>query len=166
MTKISHDSETLAEGQQVFTAAAFIHKKVNGIDKLFMAKRSNIKKFLPGVFELAGGHIDYGEDIVEGLIREVKEEFDVKVRVGEPFAVFTYKNDIKKCHSIQVIYFCEFAEPEENIKINHEDHSEFKWVAEDEIESIYGNGKDENDQEIQAIKRGFEILRGESLLYS
>ena len=73
MTKISHDSETPAVNQQVITACAFIHHNFDGVEKLFWPKRADTKKFLPGVYELPGGHIDFGEDIVEGLRREIKE---------------------------------------------------------------------------------------------
>lgn len=35
MIKVSHDSETSAQGQQVFTAAAFIHSSFDGVNKVF-----------------------------------------------------------------------------------------------------------------------------------
>ncbi|MDP3883136.1 MAG: hypothetical protein Q8Q48_03725 [Candidatus Staskawiczbacteria bacterium] len=55
--KISHDSEKPAQGQQVITACAFIHHNFDGVEKLFMPRRADTKKFLPGVYELPGGHI-------------------------------------------------------------------------------------------------------------
>jgi ADP-ribose pyrophosphatase YjhB (NUDIX family) len=73
MNTISHDSETLAVGQQVITACAFIHQQFDGVEKVFLPRRALTKKFLPGVFELPGGHIDFGEDIVVGLKREIME---------------------------------------------------------------------------------------------
>ena len=33
-SKTSHDSETLAENQQVITACAFIHKNIDGVSKV------------------------------------------------------------------------------------------------------------------------------------
>ena len=109
MTKISHDSETLAVNQQVITACAFIHQKIGGVEKVFLPKRAAIKKFLPGVYELPGGHIDFGEDAVVGLKREIDEELGMKVEVGDPFFVFTYTNEVKGSHSIEVIYFAHFT---------------------------------------------------------
>ena len=75
MKKVLHDSEVLAEGQQVIVAAAFISHKFDGVTKVFLPKRAATKKFLPNVFELPGGHIDFGEDIETGLKREIFEEF-------------------------------------------------------------------------------------------
>ena len=71
-TQVIGDSEKLAEGQQVFTACAFIHHNFDGVDKVFLLKRATTKRFLPGVFELPGGHIEFGEDMVEGLWRDVR----------------------------------------------------------------------------------------------
>ncbi len=68
MNKVFHDSETPAKGQQVITACAFIHRKVDGVEKVFLPKRADTKKFLPGKYEIPDGHIDYGEDIQIGLM--------------------------------------------------------------------------------------------------
>lgn len=70
--EIAHDSETPAQGQQVITACAFIHQQFDGVEKLFWPKRADTKKFLPGVYELPGGHIGFGEELVQGLMRENK----------------------------------------------------------------------------------------------
>ncbi len=72
MTQTAHDSETPAQGQQVITACAAIHHSFDGVVKIFVPKRAETKKFLPGVYELPGGHIDFGENIVEGLKREIR----------------------------------------------------------------------------------------------
>ena len=77
MNKVSHDSATPAHGQQVITACAFIHRSIDGVEKVFLPKRADTKKFLPGKYEIPGGHIDYGEDIEEGLKREIQESASV-----------------------------------------------------------------------------------------
>lgn len=161
--KTSHDSEIPAHGQQVITACAFIHQKFDDVEKVFLPKRADTKKFLPGVFEIPGGHIDYGEDIVEGLKREILEEFGMNINVGDPFAAFTYTNDVKGSHSIEVIYFATFIDPIESIKLNPEDHSSFEWISEEEIEKIVSSGKASDDPEVQAMRKGFSLLKGESL---
>ena len=164
--KTSHDSEVTAHGQQVITAYALIHKNFDGVEKIFLPKRADTKKFLPGVYELPGGHIDYGEDIIKGLKREIKEEFEVDIAVGEPFACFTYTNDVKGSHSIEVIYFAAFISPIEDIKIHPEDHSEFVWISEDELKKVMTENKRGDDPEIQALKRAFELLGGGPLNFA
>jgi 8-oxo-dGTP pyrophosphatase MutT (NUDIX family) len=149
MMNISHDSETPAQHQQVITACAFIHQEFDGVEKVFLPKRAATKKFLPNVYELPGGHIDFGEEPVVGLKREIDEEFGAQVEVGDPFFVFTYTNEVKGSHSIEVIYFARFISDLGSIALNPEDHSEFDWFAVDDIEFV-------------AMKKGFALLRGES----
>jgi len=155
MTKILQDSEKPTKGQQVITACAFIHHNFDGVEKLFIPKRSDTKKFLPGTYELPGGHIEFGEDIVDGLKREIMEELNMQISVGEPFCVFTYMNDLKGSHSIEVDYFAVFEGPIESIKLNPAEHSQFLWISENELDKI---ASDIDEQEMEAIKRGFEIL--------
>lgn len=162
MTNTSHDSETLAEGQQVITSCAFIHQKFDGVEKVFLPKRADTKKFLPGVYELPGGHVDFGEEPVYGLKREIEEEFGMDIEVGDPFFVFTYTNDIKRSHSIEVIYFARFVSELDSLVVNPEDHSGYGWFAEDELINATTKGKGLDDIEFQAMQKGFALLRGES----
>lgn len=159
MSKVSHDSETPAKGQQVITACAFIHRNIDGIEKVFLPKRADTKKFLPGKYEIPGGHIDYGEDIKAGLRREIKEELGIAIALGDPFAVFTYTNEIKGSHSIEVVYFAQLTGDPADITIDPEDHSSYGWFSEDEAISL---NNDSEDEEVAVIKKGFALLRGES----
>lgn len=169
--KVSHDSETPAHGQQVITACAFIHHDFEGIEKVFLAKRADTKKFLPGLYELPGGHIDYEEGIIDGLKREVKEEFGMSIEVGDPFAVFTYNNQIKGSHSVEAVYFAKFIEPLVQITFVPEDHSGITWRTEEEvvdnrldmIPTQHVEHKLADDPEYQAVLKGFALLRGEKL---
>lgn len=168
------DSAAPAHGQQMISACAFIHHSFDGVEKLFLAKRAETKKFLPGVWELPGGHIDFGEDIIEGLRREVREEFDREIRVGDPFFAYTYENHVKGSHTIQVIYFAEFVGPAEGIEVHPEDHSACGWFTKDEIVGL----RDEivvatqvsydyaDDPEYLTMLRGFELLAGEPLKFA
>ena len=165
MTIASHDSESPAVNQQVITACAFIHHNFAGVEKVFLPKRSDMKKFLPGVYELPGGHINFGEDPVVGLRREINEEFGMRIEVGDPFFVFTYTNKVKGSHSIEVIYFARFIDDIATIVLNPEDHSMYGWFAESELSGATSETKDITDIEFQAMRKGFALLRRESLLY-
>ena len=143
--------------KQEITACAFIHKKFDGVEKVFLAKRAKTKKFLPDVYELLGGHIERGESSIDGLKREIKEELGMKIEIGDSFFTFSY--DGRDSQTTETIYFAQFAEPIENIKLNSEDHSESNWFAENEIGKIISENKRGNDPEIQAIRKGFELLK-------
>jgi 8-oxo-dGTP diphosphatase len=163
MNKVSHDSETAAQGQQVITVCAFIHQEFDGVEKVFLPKRAESKKFLPGVYELPGGHIEFGEEPISGLKRELVEEFGMESEVGDPFFVFTYTNEQKKSHTIEVVYFAHFIDELNDIKLNPEDHSEYGWFSEDELRYAATETKGLDDIEFQAMLRGFALLRGEPL---
>jgi 8-oxo-dGTP diphosphatase len=159
-----HDSERLAEGQQVITACAFIHQNVDGVDQVFLTKRAATKKFLPNVYELPGGHIDFGEDIVVGLEREIKEELNMRVTMGDPYDVFTYANHIKKSHSIQVTYFAKFTDLLEKIILQTKEVSEYRWFTEEEITNkVLCETKGVDDSEIKAIYKGFSLLKNKQI---
>jgi hypothetical protein len=85
------------------------------------------------------------------------------VKLGMPFAAFTYKNDVKKSHSAEVVYFATFIDEESKITIEPEDHSGFIWVSLDNIEQAYTKNKGEDDEEIKIVRTGLKLLNGEGI---
>lgn len=162
MTKTIHDSETPAIGKQVIVVCAFIHHNFDGVEKAFLAQRATTKKFFPGVYELPGGHLDFGEDSVTGLRREVHEELNKDITVGDPFSVFTYMNEVKGAHSIEVCYFAQFIGKLDDAQLEPADHMNCGWFAEDEA-NVFSVNRDPNDRELEVITRGFALLKGERL---
>jgi 8-oxo-dGTP diphosphatase len=158
MTYEQQDSAMLQTGQQVITVCAAIHKKINDKEYVFLPKRADSKKFLPGVFELPGGHVDYGEELVTALTREISEELHAEITVGEPFAAFTYMNDVKQTHSVEIVYFAQFKDSDQVITLDPSDHSEFVWVSSDEVHKVYTENKGADDDEMIVLRRAFEIL--------
>ncbi len=155
----SQDSAKLAAGQQVITCVALIHKTIDGIPHVFLARRSVDKRFLPGKLELPGGHIDFGEDLKPGLQREVREELNVKINIGAPFGAFTYMNKIKGSHSVELAFFATF---DGNFSLNPADHTEFLWLSLDDLRILeIENGAD--DLELNIVKTGLQLLSGENI---
>lgn len=173
--KFIHDSETPAHGQQVISVCAFIHHDFGGTIKAFLPKRADTKKFLPGLYELPGGHVDFGEELVPALKREIMEEFGMTIEVGDPYAAFTYQNLIKGSHTVEVIYFARFMEPIDQITINPEDHSSYEWFTKEKItagrnrriptEHVTQTNPGD-DPEYRAILRGFDLLTGGHINFS
>lgn len=162
MTKIVHDSETAAHGQQVITACALIWHEFDGVKKVFLPKRADAKNFLPGVYEIPGGHIDFGEEIVTGLKREIREELGVDIRVGDPFAAFDYTNHVKGSHSVEIIYFATLLDPPERITLHPEDHSTAGWFAKDELHKTFTSTKGADDVEFRVLQKAFALLEGQT----
>lgn len=165
MDKIVHDSETPTPQQQVVTACAFIHHRFEDVDSVFLARRAAVKRFLPHVYELPGGHIKYGEDLISGLRREISEELSVDISIGDPFAAFTYMNPLKGSHSIEVVYFAKFEGAHDAVQLNSADHSAYGWFAEGDLDRATTADKSLDDPEFQATLKGFRLLRGGRLAF-
>lgn len=135
---------------QEITACAFIHKD----GKLFIARRASSKSFLPGVYELPGGRVEFGETMEEALKREIQEEFKFDIEVGKPFHVFTYTWKENTMHTVEVVYYAKMSNPNHQIELDPTDHSEFQWITKDEVLNFF----DKKDQESIAIKMGFYML--------
>ncbi|MBQ7941168.1 MAG: NUDIX domain-containing protein [Muribaculaceae bacterium] len=62
-------------GSKLLHPVIHLHIINNTIDALYLQKRSTKKDIQPGKWDTAvGGHIDYGEDTITALRREIKEE--------------------------------------------------------------------------------------------
>ncbi len=148
-----HDSETPAHGQQIITACACIMHEVDGEQKVLVARRAATKKFMPNVYELPGGHIEYGETLEVGLQREVLEELHVHITVHEVLGAFTYVNQIKGSHSVEVIFNATLVDSPETITLNPEDHSDFEWVDTETATKLYveHSNKGADDPELAAL---------------
>jgi len=138
----------------VITAVAFIWRRQSNQFELFSPRRALTKKFLPGKFELVGGHVDFGEQPEDALKREVIEELGQKIIVDELVSSFTYINEIKGSHSLELVYLARFESPETEVKLNPEDHVEYKWTNKPETIQLRG----EDDAELPSILKGFDRL--------
>lgn len=136
--------------RQVITACVFLHKD----SKVLICKRARTKSFLPGKWELPGGHVEFGETLEECLRRELREELDMEIILGTPYFEFTYLMNNGNDHVIEVDYLGEMRNPGQEIKLKPEDHEDHKWISEEEVDDYY---KD-NDAEGTAIKKGFQAL--------
>jgi isopentenyldiphosphate isomerase len=70
---------------------------INRFDKLYLQKRSMKKDLLPGKWDTAvGGHIDYGERLLEALFRESHEELGFMEFNPIYLQTYLFESDIEK----------------------------------------------------------------------
>jgi len=136
--------------QQIITVCIFLH--IDG--KVFIGRRSKTKSFLPGKWELSGGHIEFGETVEEGLRRELREELNMEIIVGNIYSEFTYVMNEGSDHVIEVLYFATMKNPKQEISLNEESHDDYIWLSENEVNTYF----DKDDDEGNAIRKGFQIL--------
>lgn len=123
--------------------------------KIFLARRAATKGFLPGKFELVGGHVELQDkSLAEALKREIKEELGADIVVEDLAGEFLYFNETQNSQSIEVIYWMKFVD-ETQIKLNADEHCEAVWVSESEMDKLIDN---KGDLEYLAIKKAFDVL--------
>ena len=83
-------------------------------------------------WEFPGGKVENDEAFQESLIREYKEEFGITVKVGSLIGetTFVHKGIEVRLHAYEVIF------PEGELQFVLSEHTEVKWVALKEIETL------------------------------
>lgn len=77
-------------GSMALHAVVHLHV-VDHEGRLYLQKRSMKKDIQPGKWDTAvGGHIDYGEQIADALIREAREELGLTIKAADTQELFQY----------------------------------------------------------------------------
>ncbi|MGM0607443.1 MAG: NUDIX domain-containing protein [Candidatus Muiribacteriota bacterium] len=91
---------------------------VDGIVKLsegiVLIKRKNTP--FKGLWALPGGFVDYGEKVENALLREMKEEISIKVKIEKMLGVYSDPERDPRGHTVSIVYICETLEKSRNIK--------------------------------------------------
>lgn len=97
-------------------------------DKIFATARGCGE--FKGQWEFPGGKIEPGETPQEALIREIKEELDVKIEVGD--LIDTIEYDYPSFHLNMDCFWCNITEGEITLKEAENAH----WLSKDELYSV------------------------------
>ncbi|MDQ2950476.1 MAG: NUDIX hydrolase [Acidobacteriota bacterium] len=147
----TNDSEAPAHGQQVVVVCGIINRVRDGRMEVLLPQRASTKRFMPMVFELPGGHVDFGEALTEALKREVLEELDLEIKVGRLVDAFDYLNEVKGSHSVELIYEAHLLREDDEPKLNPGDHVTYKWLSVDTLSEMLVGGKTSADEEYQVV---------------
>lgn len=104
---------------------------LNDQNEVLLAKRSSSFKY--GLWGAPGGFLENGEDLVEGLTREVDEEIGVKVEVGDNISYMIeldLRDESGDLYDLNLQYKCQIVSGEP--KALHET-SEIKWFKKQDI---------------------------------
>ena len=105
-------------------AAAIIVK-----DNRIFATQRGYGEFKDG-WEFPGGKLEPGESAREALVREIREELDVDIRVGKLLETVEY--DYPEFHLTMHCFICELLSEEIVLK----EHEDARWLKEEELDTV------------------------------
>ena len=111
---------------KLFTAVkAFI----NYNDKILILKESTKYKdgANAGRFDVVGGRVKPGQRFDESLMREIKEETGLSVKIGNPFYVGEWRPVVRGEQWQIVGTFFECISDSDDVVLS-EDHEDFEWI--------------------------------------
>lgn len=99
--------------------------------KVLLLKRSEREDIGVGTWENAGGAVEAGESLEEGLRREIREETGLSVSVGD-LAYASYVDSM-----IILVYFCMMESGDMTLS---EEHCEARWVGKQQCMELLRGG--------------------------
>ena len=139
-----------SEDRKVVHRKGYYHREVgawivNKNNEILIQKRSANKEGNPNKWSLTAGHVDSGEDVKEAMIREIKEEVGIDVKLEDLELLFISKhNSLTGSNNVfGYLYLVRIDKKIEDFTIQEEEVSELKYISIEELEKIV-KSKDEN----------------------
>ncbi len=99
---------------------------VNERGQVFMAKRGPKSRNERGLWEFPGGAVEFGEKLADALMREMFEEFGIRIEVGDLIDVCDHILPEEGQHWVSPSYICRIVAGVPAIH-EHEKCSEIGW---------------------------------------
>ena len=103
----------------------------NGSGEILIVKRHPKSKTDPEMWELPGGKVERGEFFADALVREIKEETNLDVEIGD--FCEAVQNDYSHKRTVQLMMYLINVKGE--VKIS-EEHTEFMWASIEKIKTL------------------------------
>jgi 8-oxo-dGTP pyrophosphatase MutT (NUDIX family) len=88
---------------------------------------------MPGLWDIPGGTIEFGEKAQAALKREIYEE--TKLEVIPKNVIFSYDfMSNKNRHQFQLVYACDYVSG--NVTLDPEEHDRFQWADFEQIDKL------------------------------
>lgn len=134
---LSSTAEAL-DGDCVHVVGIAIFRRTSHEWQLLVVRRVETELAFPNMWELPGGHVEQGETISEALRRETMEETGLEIHdqdvVGK-FEGLRWRSKQGEKESVQFNFVATVQQPAE-ITLNPDEHAEWKWIYENEIDSL------------------------------
>ena len=103
----------------------------NDTSEILIVKRHPKSRTDPEMWELPGGKVEKGEHFTDALVREIKEETNLDVEVGD-FGE-AVQNDYMHKRTVQLIMYLENVKGDVRIS---DEHTDWMWAGLDTIRTL------------------------------
>lgn len=108
---------------------------INNEGKLFLAKRGKNVSNEAGTWEFPGGTVEFGEKLRDTIRREIKEEYDVEIEVGELLDVSDHIIPAEKQHWVAPTFLAKIKTGIPRI-VEPDKCEAIGWFTIDEVEQM------------------------------
>lgn len=120
----------LSEKPRIDVVCALIREPAQS-GRVLVARRLLSDPHLPGMWEFPGGKIEEGETPSEAVVREIEEEFGVRVGVLGPFGVFEHEYP-----AVLITLYALECEVSPDASFVPVDHEEWHWMLPFDMHSL------------------------------
>lgn len=109
-----------------------------------------------GMWEFPGGKPEEGETKEQALVREIKEELNADIKVGDYICTVEYDYKDPDFHLTMHTYFCELLCDRIDLVYHDEErleHEAMKWLSKEELDTVEWLGAD-----IEIVNKLKELL--------
>ena len=105
--------------------------------QILVQKRSKNRRLFPGCWDLIGGHVDDGDTILETISKEIKEETNLELEsilqiLGQTQWQVPIESRRENEKDKIILQFLVKVENYENLKLETEKATEFRWIGQNE----------------------------------
>ncbi len=158
MGKIKEKTKAHEEGNFHRTAHIWI---INGKKELLLQKRSATKKSHPNCWDISGaGHIRAGESVIEGAIRELKEELGIEANENDlRFIDIVKSTKNPKNQEFGYVYLLESNHEIKDYIFEDNEVSEVKYVYFEDLEKMVADRAEGLLTHEEEYKKLFQYIR-------
>lgn len=109
------------------------HGLIKKDNKFLITKRPQNDDYMPNLWDIPGGTIEFGEKTLDALNREIKEETNLTTNTNKIIFCFDHLSSSER-HQFTLVYECEYVDGE--VKLDPQEHDDFKWVTLEEMENL------------------------------
>lgn len=102
---------------------------------VLVLRRSQKEGFLPGIFALPGGKVEFGESPEMTIRREIAEETGLQVTDPVLLGARSYMTKEGSQHNIELLYFVRLPNEESTVLLS-DAHDEYRWIRADELPGL------------------------------